>query len=109
MQDHTDETAPRACPDWCRRDHRAEQHPDDQHHVGRPMRVAVVTGAPTLDPDHLAAADAVVARLVRRSHSDLTWLEVRSEEGEAVRLVATLETARRLVTVLQGLVVEASR
>lgn len=108
MQDHTDGTAPRECPAWCRRDHHAGQHPDDQHHAGRPLRVPVLTGAPAVEPDHLAAADAVVARLVRRTHSDLTWLEVRSEEGDLVRLVTTLESARRLVSVLQRLVVEAS-
>jgi hypothetical protein len=67
----------------------------------------MVVGEPTLEPDDLAVPDAVVARLVRRTHSDLTWLEVRSEEGRDVRLVATLESARRLLAVLQRLVVEA--
>jgi hypothetical protein len=67
-----------------------------------------VTGAPAVEPDHLATADAVVARLVRRSHSEVTWLEVRSEESGAVRLVATLESARCLLVVLHRLVAEAS-
>jgi hypothetical protein len=63
----------------------------------------VVTGDPLLDPDDLADAGAVVARLFRRTHSELTWLEVVSEEGREVRLVATLDSARRLLGVLQDL------
>lgn len=108
MQDHTDDTAPQACPTWCRRDHGPGKHPDDQHHASRSRRVPVVAGDPAIEPDDLAVPDAVVARLVRRTHSDLTWLEVRSEEGGDVRLVTTLESARRLLMVLQRLVVEAS-
>jgi hypothetical protein len=108
MQDHNEETARRACPPWCRRDHEPGLHPDDQHHASGPRRVPVVAGDPALDPDDLAEPDAVVARLVRRTHSDLTWLEVRSEEGGDVRLVTTLESARRLLSVLQRLIVEAS-
>jgi KaiC/GvpD/RAD55 family RecA-like ATPase len=68
----------------------------------------MVAGQPAIEPDDLAVPDAVVVRLVRRTHSDLTWLEVRSEEGRGVRLVTTLESARRLLAVLQRLVVEAA-
>ena len=67
----------------------------------------VVAGDPALDPDHLAVPEAVVARLVRRTHSDLTWLEVRSEESRDVRLVITVDSARRLLPALQRLVTEA--
>jgi hypothetical protein len=113
MQDHTDDTddtddiddtaTSHACPPWCGRDHRPGMHPDDQHHASPARRVAVVTGDPLLDPDDLADAGAVVARLFRRTHSELTWLEVVSEEGREVRLVATLDSARRLLGVLQDL------
>jgi hypothetical protein len=104
MHEVTDETeAGRECPSWCGRAHLAGVHPDDQHHVSRSRRVALVTGAPALDPDDLADATAVVARLVRRTRSDVTWLEVVSEEGHELRMVATLDSARRLLTVLQEL------
>jgi hypothetical protein len=108
MQDHTDDTAQQACPAWCGRHHEPGLHPDDQHHASRSRRVPVVAGDPAVEPDDLAVPEAVVARLVRRTHSDLTWLEVRSEEGGDVRLVTTLDSARRLLTVLQRLVVDAS-
>jgi hypothetical protein len=108
MQDHTDDTAFQGCPPWCARDHELGLHPDDQHHASRPRRIPVVAGEPAVQPDDLAVPDAVVARLVRRTQSDLTWLEVRSEEGRDVRLVTTLDSARRLLAVLQRLVTEAS-
>jgi hypothetical protein len=101
MQDHTDDAAARlTCPSWCGRDHLPGLHPDDQHHASRPRRVAVVTGDPGLDPDDFAVAGAVVVRLVRRTHSDVTWLEVMSEEGRDIRMVTTLDSAHRLLTVL---------
>ena len=110
MQDHTDDDAVRrSCPPWCRRDHRPGLHPDDQHHAGPASRVAVVTGQPALHPDAHADTGAVVARLVRRTHSDQTWLEVVSEEGRAVRLVVTLDSARRLLATLHEVVSAASR
>ena len=105
MHDHTDDTeAGQECPPWCRRSHLPGVHAEDQHHVSRPRRIAVVTGDPAIDSDELAVAGAVVARLIRRTHSDLTWLEVVSEEGHDVRMVLTVETARRLLAVLQELV-----
>jgi hypothetical protein len=110
MQGHTDDTAARdGCPPWCEREHRPGLHPDDQHHASRPRRVPLITGRPGLDPDDLAAPDAVVARLVRRIHSDLTWLEVVGEEGRDLRMVATLDSARRLIAVLRELVSAASQ
>jgi hypothetical protein len=104
MHDQTDETRARdACPSWCRRTHAAGLPADDQHHASAPRRVALVAGTPTLEPDELAVATAVIARLVRRTHSDVTWLEVVSEEGRDVRLVATLDTLRPLLAALQDL------
>jgi hypothetical protein len=109
MHDQTDETgAHDACPTWCRRAHADDLPADDQHHASAPRRVVLVTGAPTLDPDDLADATPVIVRLVRRTHSELTWLEVVSEEGHGVRLVATLDTARPLLAVLRELLSLAS-
>jgi len=105
MQDHTDDTAAHdGCPPWCGRDHSPGAHADDRHHASRPRRVAVVTARTTLDRDDLAAGSAVVARLFRRNDGDLTWVEVVSEEGRDVRMVITLDSARRLLTVLHELV-----
>ena len=109
MQDHNHDTAARgACPPWCESDHPPGLHPDDQHHTGRARRAAVVTGDPALAVDDHAVSGAVVARLIRRTRSDTTWLEVVSEEGRAVRLVVTLDSARRLLTILRELVSAAS-
>src|SRR3954447_87551 len=105
MHDHTDDTTAREeCPPWCRRSHRPGLHADDQHHVSAPRRIALVTGDPALDSDDLAVAGAAVARLIRRTSSDLTWVEVVSEEGRDVRVVVTLDSARRLLAVLHELV-----
>ncbi len=109
MHDQTDDTpASRTCPAWCRSTHVAGLPADDQHHASGSRRVALVTGAPTLDPDELALATAVLVRLVRRTDSDQTWLEVVSEEGRDVRLVATLDSAHRLVPILRELLALAS-
>ena len=48
-----------------------------------------------------------VARLVRRTDSEQTWLELVSEEGGQVRLVVTLESALRLRAVLGELLAVA--
>jgi hypothetical protein len=110
MQGHTDDAeAHRRCPPWCARDHRPGLHAEDQHHAGRSRRVAVVTGNPALDGEDLATAGAVLARLVRRTDSEVTWLEVVSEEGRDVRMVVTSESAQRLIGVLQEVVSEATR
>jgi hypothetical protein len=109
MQNHTDDSTGRySCPSWCAREHQPGLHPDDQHHASPSRRVAVVIGNPVLDTDELAVAGAVVARLFRRTHSDVTWLEVVSEEGRDVRMVTTLDSARRLLTVLRELLSAAS-
>jgi hypothetical protein len=68
----------------------------------------MVTGTPALDRDDLAVADAVIVRLLRPTHSDVTWLEVVSEEGRSVRLISTLDSTRRLLAVLHELVSAAS-
>lgn len=91
------------CPSWCRRAHAAGDHPDDRHHQSAARVVAVVTGRPTLEADAAAAAISVTLRLVRRTGSALTWLEVVSEEGPHVRLVLTTESARQLFTTAAGL------
>jgi hypothetical protein len=109
MRDHIDDMSEdRQCPPWCGREHPPGRHPDDQHHTSTPRRIAVVSGDPALDPDDLAVAGAVAARLVRRTHSDVTWLEVVSEEGRAIRMVTTLDSARRLLAALEALVSAAS-
>jgi hypothetical protein len=106
MRDQTDEIGKAdQCPAWCRRTHVVGQPADDQHHASTPRRVALVTGTPTLDSDELAVATAAI---VRRTHSDLTWMEVVSEEGRSVRLVVTLDSARPLLAILRELLALAS-
>ena len=94
---------PDACPPWCDRAHAPDDHPDDRHHQSPAELVAVVTGSPMLEPDDHAHPTSAVVRLVRRRESDLTWVEVVSEEGPEVRLVVTTESARRLMATLQRL------
>jgi hypothetical protein len=91
------------CPVWCRGDHAEDDHPDDRHHQSSTELVAVVTGSPMLEPEDQAHPTSAAVRLVRRTGSDLTWVEAVSEEGPEVRLVITTESARRLVTTLSRL------
>ncbi len=109
MSDHDEPEPFRECPTWCRRAHDERLHPDDQHHQSAVRRVGVVTGRPTLEPDDLAAPCPVVARLLRRTDSEQTWVELVSEEGQDVRLVVTLESAARLRAALDELVATAQR
>jgi hypothetical protein len=95
--------APETCPPWCRRVHTDEDHLEDSHHQSAAALVAVVTGSPMFEPDDHARPASAVARLVRRAGSELTWVEVVSEEGPDLRLVVTAESARQLVTTLQHL------
>jgi len=108
MQKHTDDTGVRhTCPTWCCRSHRPGTHPDDEHHASLPRHSVVLTGDPMLQPDDLTAASAIVGRLTRRTDSELTWLEVLSEEGRDVRLVVTVDSAHRLCALLQDLLLAA--
>ncbi|MFZ2015525.1 MAG: hypothetical protein WAV00_17035 [Nocardioides sp.] len=107
MHDHEELDRDPECPAWCRRAHHDRLHPDDQHHQSAVRRVGVVAGHPTLEPDDLAVPCPVVARLVRRTDSEQTWLELVSEEGGQVRLVVTLESALRLRAVLGELLAAA--
>jgi hypothetical protein len=109
MHDHEERDRDPTCPAWCRRAHDDRLHPDDQHHHSAVRRVGVVTGHPAVESDDLAVACAVVARLVRRTDSALTWVELVSEEGRAVRLVVTLESALQVRAVLAELLAAAQR
>src|SRR5690349_15455363 len=100
MRDHAEAEARPSCPTWCRRAHVDTLHPDDQHHASAVRRAAVVAGDPLLEVDDLAAPCSVVARLLRRTDSDQTWVELVSEEGREVRMVVTLESAHRLRAIL---------
>jgi len=90
----------RPCPPWCRRSHEEQRHPEDRHHQSEARHASVVTGHPTLEPDDLATAATVVGRLVRRTDSAQTWVELVSEEGRLIRLVVTLGSAQRLHALL---------
>jgi hypothetical protein len=59
-----------------------------------------------LEPDDQAHPTSAVVRLLRRTGSDLTWIEVVSEEGPEVRLVVTTESARRLMATLRRLLAQ---
>ena len=109
MCDHDESEAAPPCPTWCRRDHDDRLHPDDQHHQSAARRVGAVTGRPALEPDDLAVPCPVLARLLRRTDSEQTWVELVSEEGREVRLVVTLESAVRIRAVLDELVATAQR
>lgn len=109
MCDHDQSEPVRSCPTWCRRDHDDRLHPDDQHHQSAARRVGAVTGRPGLEPDDLAVPCPVLARLLRRTDSEQTWVELVSEEGREVRLVVTLESAVRIRAVLDELVATAQR
>jgi hypothetical protein len=109
MQDHIDDMSElRPCPAWCQGEHPPGRHAEDQHHTSGSRRIALVSGDPVLDPDDLAVPGAVVARLIQRRCSEVTWLEVVSEEGRAIRMVITVGSARQLLAVLQGLVSAAA-
>jgi hypothetical protein len=95
-----------ACPPWCGRTHAEDDHPDDRHHQSPAELVAVVSGRPMLEPDDQAHPTSAVVRLVRRTGSDVTWVEVVSEEGPEVRLVVTTESARRLMATLRRLLAQ---
>ena len=98
---HPDPDPDDSCPPWCRRAHAPGDHPDDRHHQSAAHLVPLVTGTPMLEPDEQARPVTAVVRLVRRTTSDVTWVEVVSDEGPDVRLVVTAESARRVVSTLQ--------
>jgi hypothetical protein len=99
-------TAPDVCPAWCTRRHSPDDHPEDRLHQSPPTFAVLTTGQPWLD-DAPPRAGQVVARLVQQRGSSLTWLDLSGEEDRAVGFCVTVESARHLVTVLEGLLVLA--
>jgi len=57
----------------------------------------LIHGDPRFGTDDDAHADDVVLRLVRRDGAASAWLEAASEEGRALHLLVSTESARRLV------------
>jgi hypothetical protein len=90
----------RACPPWCRRDHRPGDRADDRLHQSHPAFVAVVHGDPRFARDEVARADSVVLRLVQRADSSGVWLEASSEEGPSLHLLVSAESAGRLAAAI---------
>lgn len=108
MAEHRRDTFPArdTCPSWCVRRHVAHAHPDDLLHQSSPRYTVLVTGRPWR-PETPPDASAVVGRVVRHQGSSDVWLEVRSEEDDAVRVCVTPGSARELVTVLESLIAQA--
>src|SRR4051812_3821563 len=94
---------PPACPPWCRRDHHSGDPAEDRLHQSDPAFVAVVHGDPRFAPDEGVRPDAVVLRLAQRHDSAAVWLEAASEEGSALRLLLSVESARRLADAMTTL------
>jgi hypothetical protein len=97
-----DDRAP-TCPDWCRRDHDAGDGVDDLLHQSDPAHVAVVHGDPRFATRENAWPDAVVLRLAQRPGSTTVWLEASSEEGRALHVLVTAESAQRLAAAMIAL------
>jgi hypothetical protein len=85
-----------ACPPWCRRAHRSDDHAEDLLHQSAPVFLPVVRLDPWSAPGYAGWADDVVLRLVQQFGSAEVWLEASSEEGLAMRLLVTVAAARRL-------------
>ena len=95
-----------ACPSWCIRRHVAHAHHDDLLHQSSPRYTVLVTGRPWR-PESPPDASPVVGRVVRHPGSPDVWLDVSSEEDDAVRICVTPTSARELVTVLESLIAQA--
>lgn len=108
MVEHRRDTFPArdACPSWCVRRHVAHSHPDDLLHQSSPRYTVLLTGHPWR-PETPPEPSPVVGRVVGRTGSTDVWLEVASEEGDAVRICVTAASARELVTVLESLIAQA--
>ncbi|MFT4286364.1 DUF6907 domain-containing protein [Nocardioides sp.] len=87
-----------ACPAWCAREHREADHPEDRYHQSEPAIVPVIASlAPLVPvPASFEPADLVVRRC-RYVADAVEWLAVETLEAAHLRLVLTLESARRLV------------
>jgi hypothetical protein len=77
-------------------------------HQSPPHYAALVMSPRSDDPYAPIVAGSVVGRLVQRLDSTEPWVEVTGEEDREVRIAITTESARRLVTVLDGLLALSS-
>jgi hypothetical protein len=94
--DADDRPGSRACPRWCARIHRPDDHDDDRLHQSDPVHLAVLLDRASFLDAAEVHPERLVLRLVRRPESATTWLEVAAEERSSLRLVTTAESAVRL-------------
>jgi hypothetical protein len=107
MTERRRDEPPTPCPPWCGRRHTQDDHFEDQLHQSPPRYAVLVTRRSLLAPDDVSEQDSpVVARLVQHPGSPLVWLEVAGEEDARIRLAVTVESARRLVAVLEALLAQ---
>ena len=104
--------SPRAatpCPPWCRREHHADDHPEDRRHQGCAQLVTVRIGSsPPLSTEDSRSVDVVV-QVDRPVGSSEDWLRIESAESPDVRLALTVPSARELIRVLARTLEQISR
>lgn len=87
-----------ACPSWCTREHREDDHPEDRIHQDEGVVIAAVVGDahPTTLTVTARATELVVQRYRPIPHLTPTWVRIVEPEGGRAPLLLTEETARRL-------------
>ena len=86
-----------ACPRWCTRDHREEDHPEDRYHQGEPSVFTAVAGSGDGAPPGASLQPmALGVRIGRQVGEERTWLLVEPIDGRRPRAVLSLDAAQAL-------------
>lgn len=95
------------CPNWCVRDHREEDHPEDRFHQSEAAVVPVVAGDGgardrPIVADSLNSTELTV-RIGRHIGEAFTWLDMSPTEGRSPAMVLSRDSARSLARSILGL------
>jgi len=84
------------CPQWCVRDHREEDHPDDRYHQSEASTISVLADtALAVGPPRWAMLELVV-RLGRYQEETAAWIRVEAAEQPQPCLLLSVDSARLL-------------
>ncbi|HSX66973.1 DUF6907 domain-containing protein [Nocardioides sp.] len=109
MEPTTSSWTDSACPSWCARAHRLNDHPEDRRHQGPAQLVTLSIGStPPTDTKDAMSVDIVI-HADRPDGSAGEWLRIESTESTDVRLALTAPATRELIRALHIVLEQISR
>lgn len=91
------------CPEWCLREHKEDDHPDDRVHRGRASLIAArLRRSALLHDDDPGVGTQLLVRRMRAVGARETWTQITEPEDTGQMLLLSEETVPLLAEALLG-------